>query len=187
MRENLYGESVQFCITGGGLVRPETLRFFNGIGYWLSNGYGMTETGITSVELSNSMETRSSGSIGLPLSSVMYKVQDGILHVKGTSTARRIRTDGVWKERGGEWFHTGDLAEERDGRVHLLGRSDDLVIGAPKKIVEKGFIRVPDRPGLGVDDYNDEVIREHLHPDYPDMWTETSRWDDVYSHDRLWS
>ncbi len=64
---------------------------------------------------------------------------------------------------------------------------DDMVIGAPKKIVENGFILVPDRPGLGVDDYNDEVLREHLHPDYPEMWTETSRWDDVYSHDRLWS
>lgn len=64
---------------------------------------------------------------------------------------------------------------------------DDMVIGAPKKIVENGFIRVPDRPGLGVDDYNDEVIREHLHPDYPELWAETSRWDDVYSHDRLWS
>ena len=130
VRENLYGESVQFCITGGGLVRLETLRFFNGIGYWLSNGYGMTETGITSVELSDSMETRSSGSIGLPLSSVDYKIQDGILQVKGSSTARRIRTDGVWKERGEDWFSTGDLAEERNGRVHLLGRSDDLVIGA---------------------------------------------------------
>ena len=34
---------------------------------------------------------------------------------------------------------------------------------------------------------NDEVIREHLDPNYPVMWAETSRWDDVYSHDRLWS
>lgn len=64
---------------------------------------------------------------------------------------------------------------------------DDMVIGAPKKIVENGFIAVPDKPGLGVDDYNDEVLREHLHPDYPELWTETSRWDDVISHDRLWS
>ena len=64
---------------------------------------------------------------------------------------------------------------------------DDMVVGAPKKIVENGFIAVPDKPGLGVDDYNDEVLREHLHPDYPTLWAETSRWDDVYSHDRLWS
>ena len=64
---------------------------------------------------------------------------------------------------------------------------DSLVLGGPEKIVENGFITVPDKPGLGLDDYNDEVIREHLHPDYPDMWTETSRWDNVWAHDRLWS
>ncbi len=130
VRENLYGESVQFCITGGGLIRPETLRFFNGIGYWLSNGYGMTETGVTSVELSRSAATRASGSVGQPLSAVRYRIRDGILEVKGESTARRILTDGAWRERGDDWFSTGDLAEERDGRFWLLGRSDDLVIGA---------------------------------------------------------
>lgn len=64
---------------------------------------------------------------------------------------------------------------------------DDMTLGTPKKIVENGFITVPDKPGLGVDDYNDEVLREHLDPNYPVMWAETSHWDDVYSHDRLWS
>ena len=64
---------------------------------------------------------------------------------------------------------------------------DDMVIGAPEKIVENGFIAVPDKPGLGVEDYNDEVIREHLHPAYPELWAETGRWDHVWSHDRLWS
>ncbi|MBQ6563790.1 MAG: mandelate racemase/muconate lactonizing enzyme family protein [Clostridia bacterium] len=64
---------------------------------------------------------------------------------------------------------------------------DDITIGNQKPLVDHGFITVPDTPGLGVEDYNDEVIREHLHPDYPVLWAETSRWDDVYSHDRLWS
>ncbi len=64
---------------------------------------------------------------------------------------------------------------------------NDMTIGTPAKIVENGFIAVPDKPGLGVDDYNDEVLREHLDPANPTMWAETSRWDDVYSHDRLWS
>lgn len=64
---------------------------------------------------------------------------------------------------------------------------NDITLGTPEKIVDNGYITVPDKPGLGVDDYNDEVIREHLHPDYPVMWEETSRWDDIYSNDRLWS
>ncbi len=64
---------------------------------------------------------------------------------------------------------------------------DSMVIGAPEIIVDRGFIAVPDKPGLGIDDYNDEVLREHLHPAFPDLWTETSQWDSVWSHDRLWS
>ena len=27
----------------------------------------------------------------------------------------------------------------------------------------------------------------HLDPDYPELWAETSRWDNIYSHDRTWS
>lgn len=65
---------------------------------------------------------------------------------------------------------------------------DDLTIGTPAKIVENGYIAVPDKPGLGVDDYNDEVIKEHLDPKYPVMWEETSRFDNynVWG-DREWS
>jgi L-alanine-DL-glutamate epimerase-like enolase superfamily enzyme len=64
---------------------------------------------------------------------------------------------------------------------------DGIVTGAPEKIVENGYIKVPDKPGLGPDDYNDEVLREHLHPDYPELWVSTERWDKNWSHDRLWS
>ncbi len=63
----------------------------------------------------------------------------------------------------------------------------DLVSGLPKPIVQDGYITVPDAPGLGIESLNDDVIKEHLHPDYPDMWQETAEWDDDYSHDRTWS
>ena len=64
---------------------------------------------------------------------------------------------------------------------------DDISVGTPAKIVENGYITVPDKPGLGIDDLNDEVLREHLHPDYPELWASTEQWDKNWSHDRLWS
>jgi L-alanine-DL-glutamate epimerase-like enolase superfamily enzyme len=65
---------------------------------------------------------------------------------------------------------------------------DDIVTGGPtKKLVQNGYLQVPDKPGLGIDDYNDEVLREHLHPDFPELWASTERWDRNWSHDRLWS
>ncbi len=63
----------------------------------------------------------------------------------------------------------------------------DLVTGLPNPIVENGFITVPDAPGLGIESLEDDVIKKHLHPDYPDMWESTKEWDNDYSHDRLWS
>lgn len=65
---------------------------------------------------------------------------------------------------------------------------DDLIISKlPKPLVQDGFITVPDLPGLGIEELNDKVIAQHLHPDYPDLWQPTDLWNDDYSHDRLWS
>jgi len=64
---------------------------------------------------------------------------------------------------------------------------DDIVIKSGGKLVQNGYIEVPDRPGLGIDDYNDEVIKEHLHPRFPELWAATDMWDNDWSYDRLWS
>ncbi|MCL2081413.1 MAG: mandelate racemase/muconate lactonizing enzyme family protein [Oscillospiraceae bacterium] len=64
---------------------------------------------------------------------------------------------------------------------------DDVVTGLPKPLVKDGYITVPDKPGLGIDSIVDEVIAGHLHPDYPDMWAETERWNNNTASDRLWS
>lgn len=37
----------------------------------------------------------------------------------------------------------------------------DLVTGVPKPIIEKGYVTVPERPGLGLE-LNDAVVKEHL-------------------------
>ena len=64
---------------------------------------------------------------------------------------------------------------------------DDIVTGTNGKLVQNGYIKVSDKPGLGIDDYNDEVIKEHLHPKFPELWASTDMWDNEFSHDRLWS
>jgi L-alanine-DL-glutamate epimerase-like enolase superfamily enzyme len=61
---------------------------------------------------------------------------------------------------------------------------DDLVNGIEKPIVNKGFVTVPEKPGLGVT-LNDEVMKQHLlEPGYFDP---TPEWDKDRSNDRLWS
>jgi L-alanine-DL-glutamate epimerase-like enolase superfamily enzyme len=63
---------------------------------------------------------------------------------------------------------------------------DEMVTGLPNPIIQDGYINVPDTPGLGID-LNEEVIREHLHPEETDYFAPTTEWDSERSHDRLWS
>ncbi|NLG25242.1 MAG: mandelate racemase/muconate lactonizing enzyme family protein, partial [Clostridiales bacterium] len=64
---------------------------------------------------------------------------------------------------------------------------DDIAIGTGGKLVQNGFIAVPDRPGLGIDDLNDEVLAEHVDPERPGLWESTEEWNKNWSHDRTWS
>ena len=64
---------------------------------------------------------------------------------------------------------------------------DDIVTGLPKPLVRDGFIEVPDKPGLGIDDVVDEVISQHLQDGVSGIWQPTDQWDDEYSWDRTWS
>ncbi len=64
---------------------------------------------------------------------------------------------------------------------------DDIVIGTDKPLIKNGYLTVPDKPGLGIDRLNDEVIAEHLNPRRPGMWESTDCWNNEHSHDRIWS
>ncbi len=64
---------------------------------------------------------------------------------------------------------------------------DELVTGLDVPLVQNGCISVPDAPGLGFTDINQELFREFLDPSDPDFFGDTSTWDSEISHDRLWS
>lgn len=130
VRDKLFGESIRFMISGGSFIDQKILRFFNAIGYRLANGYGMTEIGITSVELSGSRRWLCGGFVGEPMRCVEYRLaEDGELLVRGKVIAREVREDGAVTERG-DWFHTRDLAVCERGHYRLLGRKDDLIVGS---------------------------------------------------------
>ncbi len=129
VRDNLFGDSIRFMITGGSFLDPKIQSFFNGIGYPLANGYGMTEIGITSVELSRRHRYLRTGSIGKPFLNASYRIGDtGELLVSGRVTAKYILSGGKRTDRA-EWFNTHDLCACVDGHYRLLGRADDLIAG----------------------------------------------------------
>lgn len=63
----------------------------------------------------------------------------------------------------------------------------DMVNGLPKPLIENGFIKVPDAPGLGIESLNEELLAQHINPDIPGMWESTEQWNREFSNDRIWS
>ncbi len=65
---------------------------------------------------------------------------------------------------------------------------DDLIDGIDKPLIVDGFAAVPEAPGLGFADLNEEAIREHMDHSRIDGYFEaTDAWDGERSRDRLWS
>ena len=105
------------------------MELLNGIGYCLHNGYGMSEIGITSVELRRRPKHRNLNSIGHPFVSVEYRLdENGVLQVRGTSLCVKKLVNGAPVQLDG-WFDTGDQMECADGHYYIQGRRSDVVIG----------------------------------------------------------
>ena len=131
IREKIFGNSIRMFISGGSAISKETVQFFNAIGYFMVNGYGMTEIGITSVETSSNPLVRNLCSIGKPFGVASYKVQDGQLYVKSRARASKIVQDGnAMIANLDDWFATGDCAYQQKGRFYITGRNDDLIISS---------------------------------------------------------
>ena len=54
-------------------------------------------------------------------------------------------------------------------------------------LIQNGYIKVPNAPGLGIEGLNEDLIKEKLHSDFPEAWAPTDHWDKEWSNDRIWS
>jgi L-alanine-DL-glutamate epimerase-like enolase superfamily enzyme len=61
----------------------------------------------------------------------------------------------------------------------------DLVEGIEKPVINKGYITVPETPGLGVT-LNEDLVRKNLKPG-TGYFEPTTEWDKERSWDRIWS
>ncbi|MFA5586704.1 MAG: aminotransferase class I/II-fold pyridoxal phosphate-dependent enzyme [Saccharofermentanales bacterium] len=145
IREQLVGNELYIAVSGGGYILPETLRILNGLGYYLVNGYGMTEIGIYSVVNSEVLQERLDGSVGSPLFDDSLKIvalgdednqpgedgQSGELLVRSTVVFCGTLRKGIFHARDrNEWFRTGDIGRLVDSRIFLDGRVKDIILKA---------------------------------------------------------
>lgn len=161
------GGKVRFILLGGAPMPAHLFETFIGLGMTFLHGYGLTET--SPVISFNRVKDNEPFSVGRPLDGVEVRLAEknelavrGAIIMKGylnntEATAEAIDSDG--------WFHTGDVAEIREGRIYITGRLKDIIVltngeKVPPGDIEQAILSDPDfeqvmligegRPKLGL-------------------------------------
>jgi acyl-coenzyme A synthetase/AMP-(fatty) acid ligase/acyl carrier protein len=138
LRRKTFGKSVRFMISGGGAIAAEVVSRLNDLGFPLYNGYGATETGITSLCLEPDPERRKDANIGEPLFDVTFgivplegSVSTGELTVSSSFLYDGILSGGIFGKRPAGAYNTGDIASRsKSGQYRILGREDGMISAA---------------------------------------------------------
>jgi long-chain acyl-CoA synthetase len=131
------GGRVHRATSGGSPLHRDLSLFYEGIGIYVHDGYGLTETsgGITMQPLGR----EKSGTVGQALPGTEIRVaEDGELLVRGPSVFQGYVNDEAATRaalRGG-WLATGDLGFlDSDGYLTITGRKKDVIITSSGKSV----------------------------------------------------
>jgi long-chain acyl-CoA synthetase len=117
-------------VSGGGALASPLEQFWNGLGFVLVQGYGMTET--TALITLNHPFHVAKGTIGKPMAGREVKLgPDGEVLVRGASISTATWSGGQLHKRESEWLATGDLASTADdGALRFLGRKSEVIVTA---------------------------------------------------------
>ncbi|MBM7770458.1 O-succinylbenzoic acid--CoA ligase [Actinokineospora baliensis] len=122
--------SFDAVLVGGAATSPSTLRQAREAGINAVTTYGMSET--------------AGGCVydGSPLDGTRVRLVDDVIHLSGPSLAHGYRLDPDNPAFTDGWFHTSDLGRLVDGRLQVLGRTDDLINTGGKKVAPTAVERV---------------------------------------------
>ncbi|MEU8754675.1 AMP-dependent synthetase/ligase [Streptomyces chartreusis] len=136
------GGRVMLGTSGGSSFNRELSLFYEGVGIYVNDGYGLTETsgGVTAQPLGREM----SGTVGRALPGVDIRVaDDGEILVRGASVFQGYVNDDASTRaalRGG-WLATGDLGRlDSDGYLTITGRKKDVIVTSSGKSVSPALL-----------------------------------------------
>jgi long-chain acyl-CoA synthetase len=124
------GGRMRIIVVGGAAYASNLARIFNGLGLPIIQGYGLTET--SPVLATNRINDNDPASIGRPFEGMELRCDDkGELLARGPNIMlgywnNEAATKEVIDQDG--WFHTGDLAKIRDGRIYITGRVKEIIV-----------------------------------------------------------
>ncbi|MGH9969206.1 MAG: AMP-binding protein [Pyrinomonadaceae bacterium] len=137
------GGRIRYFISGGSALNEKIQQDFQGLGFTILEGYGLTEASpvLTVTRPENRLLT---GSVGKPLPGVQVKIAEPDKSGVGEVIARgpnvmlgyyddEEATRNTLVER---WLYTGDLGRlDEDGNLFLVGRSKEIIVDTNGKNV----------------------------------------------------
>lgn len=126
----LFGFKFWAFVCGGASLPATTEQFWNGLGFVVVQGYGMTET--TALVSLNHPFHRALGSVGQVLPGREVRLSDeGEVLVRGETISNTTWQNGELKQQSSDWLATGDLAEfDAQGNLRFRGRKKDVIVTA---------------------------------------------------------
>ncbi len=125
-----FGFKFWAVICGGATLPAELESFWNGLGFALIQGYGMTETAAL-VTLNHPFKV-GRGTLGKTLPGREVRLSpEGEILVRGDVLAAGTWRDGGFQARSEEWLATGDLGQQdAGGELRFTGRRGDVIVTA---------------------------------------------------------
>ena len=126
-----FGWKMHTFASGGAPLEKEVERFWEGLGIYVLQGYGLTET--SPILTANRYQDRKIGSVGKSLQGVQIKLaSDGEILTKGANVFssywnQEEKTKEVFNTEG--WFKTGDIGFfDKDNHLYIKGRKKFMIV-----------------------------------------------------------
>ncbi|WP_405495488.1 AMP-dependent synthetase/ligase [Nocardia sp. NBC_00511] len=131
LRHALGFDELKVAASGAAAIPPETLEYMLGLGFTVTEVWGMSET--SGVGTYTPLDKPKPGTVGIPMAGVEIRLgEDGELLLRGgivTGGYRKMPDKTAEAIDGDGWLHTGDVATiDGDGYVTIVDRKKELII-----------------------------------------------------------
>src|SRR5437870_4301859 len=176
------GGRIRYFISGGSALDQSVQRDFQGLGFTILEGYGLTEASpvLTVTRPENRMLA---GTVGKPLPGVQVQIKDPDAAGVGEVIARgpNVMVGYFGNEEAtrqtlvDRWLYTGDLGRiDDEGNLYLVGRSKDIIVDTNGKNVYPDEVEevyqdspyIKELSVVGLPDGIGEKVACLVHPDY---------------------
>ena len=140
---NAFGGNLEYMISGGAALPEPTMKAFHGLGFDLSEGYGLTEAAPV-LTVNNADTGLEPGTVGTALPDIEVDIHnpgdDGVGEIiaRGPNVMRGYlgRDEATEEALQDGWLHTGDLGKfDDDGNLVIVGREKDVIVTSSGKNV----------------------------------------------------